>query len=47
VTAEASVVVRVLGGMIIGASVYFGAAWLLRSEELHDVLGMVSRRLGR
>jgi putative peptidoglycan lipid II flippase len=46
-TASASVVVRALGGMIIGASVYFVAAWLLRSEELHSVLEIVKRRLGR
>jgi putative peptidoglycan lipid II flippase len=46
-TTEASVVVRVVGGMIVGAGVYFFAAWLLRSEELRGVLGMVRRRLGR
>jgi hypothetical protein len=32
--------------MIVGAGVYFIAAWLLRSEELRGVLGMVKRRLG-
>jgi putative peptidoglycan lipid II flippase len=46
-TAEASVVVRACGGMIIGAGVFFVAAWLLHSEELHGVLGMVRRRLRR
>ena len=47
VTASASVVVRAFGGMLIGAGVFFVAAWLLRSEELHAVVGMVRRRLGR
>jgi putative peptidoglycan lipid II flippase len=45
VTAGSSVVVRTLGGMILGAGVYLVAAWLLRSEELHSVLGIVKRRL--
>ena len=45
VTASASVVVRAFGGMIFGAGVFFGAAWLLRVEELRAVLGMVKRRL--
>jgi putative peptidoglycan lipid II flippase len=44
-TAEASVFVRVVGGLIIGAGVFFVAAWLLHSEELRGVLGMVKRRL--
>jgi len=47
VTASASVILRAVGGMIVGASMFFIAAWLLRSEELHSVLGMVWRRLGR
>jgi hypothetical protein len=46
-TADASVVVRALGGLLVGAGVFFIAAWLLRSEELHALLGMVRRRLGR
>ena len=46
-TATASVIVRAFGGMIVGAGVFFVAAWLLRSEELRGVLGMVRRRLGR
>ena len=46
-TATASVVVRVFGGMIFGAGVFFVAAWLLRSEELRGVLRMARRRLGR
>jgi putative peptidoglycan lipid II flippase len=45
-TASASVVVRTFGGMFIGAGVFFVAAWLLRSEEFHAVLGMIKRRLG-
>jgi putative peptidoglycan lipid II flippase len=45
VTASASVVVRAFGGMMVGAGVFFVAAWLLRSEELHAVVGMVRRRL--
>jgi putative peptidoglycan lipid II flippase len=47
VTAGASVVVRALGGMAVGASVFAVAAWLLQSEELQTLLGMVKRRLGR
>ena len=46
-TAAASVVVRAFGGMIVGAGVFFVAAWLLRSEELRGVQGMVRRRLRR
>ena len=46
-TATASVVVRAFGGMIVGAGVFFIAAWLLRSEELRGVLGMVRQRLRR
>ncbi len=43
--ATMGVVVRTLGGVAIGASVFFFTAWLLRSEELHNVLGTVLRRL--
>jgi putative peptidoglycan lipid II flippase len=46
-TASASAIVRALGGMIVGASVFAIAAWLLRSEELHGALGMIKRRLRR
>jgi putative peptidoglycan lipid II flippase len=46
-TTAAGVVVRAFGGMLIGAGVFFVAAWLLHSEELRSVLGMVRRRLGR
>jgi putative peptidoglycan lipid II flippase len=45
VMTDTSVMVRALGGTIIGASIFFVAAWLLHSEELHGVLGMVRRRL--
>jgi putative peptidoglycan lipid II flippase len=45
VAASASVVVRAVGGMIIGAGVFFSAAWLLRSDELRAVLGALTRRL--
>ncbi len=45
VAANASVVIRTFGGIAIGAGVFFVAAWLLRSEELHSVLGMMRRRL--
>jgi putative peptidoglycan lipid II flippase len=45
VTASTNVTVRAFGGMIVGAGVYFVAAWLLRSEELHGALGMIRRRL--
>ena len=47
VAANAGVVIRAFGGMTIGAGVFFVAAWLLRSEELHGVLGMVRRRMRR
>ena len=46
VTASASVIVRTFGGMIVGGGVFFVVAWLLRSEELRGVLGMIMRRLG-
>jgi putative peptidoglycan lipid II flippase len=46
-TESAGAVVRAVGGMIVGAGVFFVGAWLLRSEELHSVLGMVQRRLRR
>ncbi len=46
-TTSLSVVIRASGGMMIGAGVFFGVAWLLRSEELRGVLGMVKRRLRR
>ena len=45
VVANAGVVIRTFGGIAIGAGVFFVAAWLLRSEELHGVLEMVLRRL--
>jgi putative peptidoglycan lipid II flippase len=45
--ASASVVVRAFGGMLIGAGVFAIAAWLLKSEELRGVVGMVRQRLGR
>lgn len=44
--ANTGVIVRALGGMAIGAGVFFVGAWLLRSEELHGVLGLIKRRLG-
>jgi hypothetical protein len=47
VTANTGVIIRTVGGMVIGVGVFFAAAWLLRSEELRGVLGMVKRRLGR
>ena len=43
--ADAGVIIRALGGTIVGMGVFFVAAWLLRSEELHTLLGMVRRRL--
>ncbi len=45
VTADTGVMVRALGGTIIGAGVFFVAAWLLRSEELHTVLSIIRRRV--
>ena len=47
VTASASVVVRAFGGMIVGAGVFFVAAWLLRSEELRLLAGLLGRKLHR
>jgi putative peptidoglycan lipid II flippase len=47
VTASASVVVHAMGGMIIGAGVFFGAAWLLRVEELRTLAGLLGRKLHR
>lgn len=44
--AHTGVIIRAFGGIVIGASVFFSAAWLLHSEELHGVLGMVRRRIG-
>ena len=44
-SASASVVVRACGGALLGAGVFFLAAWLLRSEELRVVLGALTRRL--
>jgi len=46
-TASASVVVRAFGGMIVGAGVFFIAAWLLHSEELRLLAGLLGRRLHR
>jgi putative peptidoglycan lipid II flippase len=45
--ASAGVVLRTLGGMAVGAAVFFGAAWLLRIEELRWLVGLLSRRLRR
>jgi len=45
VAVNAGVIIRAFGGIAIGASVFFVVAWLLRSEELHDVMGMVLRKL--
>ena len=47
VTASASVVARAFGGMIIGAGVFFSAAWLLRVEELRLLAGLLGRQLHR
>jgi putative peptidoglycan lipid II flippase len=47
-TANGNVIVRAFGGMIIGAGVFFVAAWLLRMEELRLLTGLIGRRiLGR
>jgi putative peptidoglycan lipid II flippase len=45
ITAQTGVLVRGAGGMIIGAGVFAIAASLLRVEELHMLLGVVTRRL--
>jgi putative peptidoglycan lipid II flippase len=42
----ASIVSLVLG-LVAGAAVYVAAALFLRVREVHDVVGMVQRRLGR
>ena len=44
-SADISVLVRAAGGTIIGAGVFFVAAWLLRIEELRSVLAALARRL--
>ena len=38
--------VAVLGGFALGTVVYVGVAWLLRSEELAILVGLVRGRLG-
>ncbi len=38
---------RALGGTLAGGIIYLLAAWLLRVEELRQMVGMVRRRLGR
>ena len=45
VTSDAGVLVRGGGGMLIGAGVFMAVAWLLRVEELHSLLSIVTRRL--
>jgi putative peptidoglycan lipid II flippase len=45
VATHAGVIIRAFGGIIIGMGVFFVVAWLLRSEELHGVLGVVRRRI--
>jgi putative peptidoglycan lipid II flippase len=45
VVATAGVIIRTVGGIAVGVGVFFVAAWLLRSDELHGMLGMVLRRL--
>jgi putative peptidoglycan lipid II flippase len=47
IAVNAAVIIRALGGIVIGVGVFFIAAWLLHSEELYSVLGIVKRRLGR
>ena len=44
VAANTGVVIRTLGGIAIGAGVFFVAAWLLRVEELRLLAGLLSRR---
>jgi putative peptidoglycan lipid II flippase len=44
VTANTGVIVRALGGAILGAGIFFVAAWLLRIEELRSVLAVLTRR---
>jgi putative peptidoglycan lipid II flippase len=40
-------IVGLVVGLVAGAAVYVGAALLLRVREVHDLVGMVQRRLGR
>jgi putative peptidoglycan lipid II flippase len=40
-------IAALLLGLLAGAAVYLGAALVLRVREVHDVVGMVQRRLGR
>ena len=45
---NASVIVRAIGGAIIGVGVFAVAAWLLKVEELHLLTGLIGRKiLGR
>ncbi len=44
-TDTAGILVHAGGGMLIGAGLFALAAWLLRVEELHTLLGIVTRRL--
>ncbi len=46
VAANTGVIVRAFGGIAIGVGAFFVIAWLLRSEELRGVLGVVGRRIG-
>jgi putative peptidoglycan lipid II flippase len=45
VSGNAGVIIRAFGGIAIGASVFFVAAWLLRVEELRTALAALTRRL--
>ena len=45
VTADAGVLVRAGGGMLIGAGMFAVAAWLLRVEELRLLAGLLGRRI--
>jgi putative peptidoglycan lipid II flippase len=40
-------ILSLLGGVTVGGAVYVAAALALRVREVHDVLGMLRRRLGR
>ena len=45
ITTTAGILVHAGGGLLVGAGVFALAAWLLRVEELHTLLGIVTRRL--
>jgi putative peptidoglycan lipid II flippase len=46
-TESAGSIVRGVMGILLGGGIFFGAAWLLRIEELRTMLAMIKRRRSR